>query len=416
MLIVCGSCLCVSGLAQSAATGFKKHVISNDFISEGVAVGDVNKDGKIDILAGPSWFESPGWKRHDIDTFKVYAVKTQYARSFLNHCMDINQDGWPDLIVMDFPGLSADWFENPGNKTGYWKKHRLYDYVGNESPAFEDVDGDGQDDIICADSKTNQMIWLQAPAKGDTAWKRFVVGKKNVQGTDIQGHGLGYGDLNSDGRKDIFTKDGWWEGPVDVKQNEWIFHPADIGEDCSQMQVLDVNADGLPDVVSASAHRYGIWWHPQYKDDEGNRAWDHYTLSFSTSQTHATGMADLNGDGNKEVLVRGKNFQVCSGVGNCGFWVFERTGSKLKLLLSASDYADISDLGDQVLKSQTNGYSDLLLMGHFSVSNTGLYTYKFDGVKYVEARCRYEVPNYKTPEEHDGEIITCKEFERRLRN
>ncbi|MES1219835.1 MAG: VCBS repeat-containing protein [Bacteroidota bacterium] len=293
--------------SQSTSTGFKKHVISNDFISEGVAVGDVNKDGKMDILAGPSWFEGPDWKRHDIDTFRTFSVKTQYSRSFLNHCMDINQDGWPDLIVMDFPGLSADWFENPGKKPGYWKKHRLYDYVGNESPAFKDVDGDGQDDIICADSKTNQMIWLQAPAKGDSVWKRFVVGKKNVQGTDIQGHGLGYGDLNSDGRKDIFTKDGWWEGPADVKQGEWIFHAADIGEDCSQMQVLDVNGDGLPDVVSASAHRYGIWWHPQYKDDEGNRAWDHYTLSFSTSQTHSTEMADFNGDGNPDI-VTGKRY------------------------------------------------------------------------------------------------------------
>lgn len=295
--------------AQTISTGFKKHVISNDFISEGVAVGDVNKDGKIDILAGSSWFEAPGWKRHDIDTFKVYAVKTAYSRSFLDHCMDINRDGWPDLIVLDFPGLSADWYENPGLKTGYWKKHRIYDYVGNESPAFEDVDGDGQDDIICADSKTNQLIWLQAPLmKADTsAWKKFPIGERNVAGTDIQGHGLGYGDINKDGRKDVITKDGWWEGPTDVKQPGWKFHAADIGEDCSQMYVVDVNADGLPDVVSASAHRYGIWWHPQFKDDEGNYFFDHYTISFSTSQTHAAAMADFNGDGNPD-LVTGKRY------------------------------------------------------------------------------------------------------------
>ena len=311
IVLIILSCIQLIALAQvkpqKSNTGFVKHIISKDFISEGVAVGDVNKDGKMDILAGPSWFEAPNWKRHDIDTFKSYAPKTAYSRSFLNHAMDINQDGWVDLIVLDFPGLSADWFENPGNKTGYWKKHRLYDNVGNESPLFIDVDGDGQDDLICADSKTNQMIWLQAPPKGDSVWKRFEVGKRNVLGTDILGHGLGYGDLNSDGRKDIFTKDGWWEGPADVKLQDWIFHPADIGEDCSQMQVIDVNADGLPDVVSASAHRYGIWWHPQYKDDDGNRQWDHRTISFSTSQTHATAMADFNGDGNPD-LVTGKRY------------------------------------------------------------------------------------------------------------
>lgn len=303
--------LCVafagSAKAQAVSKGFKKHVISGDFISEGVAVGDVNKDGRLDILAGPSWFEAPGWTRHDIDTFKTYSAKTAYCRSFLNHCMDINQDGWPDLIVLDFPGLSADWFENPGTKAGYWRKHRLFDFVGNESPLFLDVDGDEQDDIICADSKTNQVIWLQAPARGSIEWKRFTISKTNVPGTDIRGHGLGYGDINGDGRKDVVVKDGWWEGPADIKQPDWNWHPADIGEDCSQMQIIDVNADGLADVVSASAHRYGIWWHQQYKGEYSSRQFSTGTISFSTSQTHSTAMADFNGDGHPD-LVTGKRY------------------------------------------------------------------------------------------------------------
>lgn len=300
--------LCVAQRVDSSFAGFKKHVLLTSFISEGVAVGDINNDGKPDIVAGPSWFEAPQWRRHDIDTFKIFDPKTTYSRSFLNHCTDVNNDGRVDVIVCDFPGLSAFWFENPGPGSGYWKKHTAYPYVGNESPVFTDVNKDGHDDIICADSRENRMVWLEAPSrKGDTLWKRHLIGAPNVPGTDIQGHGLGYGDLNSDGHPDVIVKDGWWEGPLNVNSENWPFHPADIGEDCSQMYVLDANADGLPDVVSASAHRFGIWWHKQIKEDLGNSFFDHYTISFSSSQTHAVGMADFNHDSHPDI-VTGKRY------------------------------------------------------------------------------------------------------------
>lgn len=44
---------------QSEDIPFKKTVLFSDFVSEGVAIGDVNRDGKLDVMAGPYWFEAP---------------------------------------------------------------------------------------------------------------------------------------------------------------------------------------------------------------------------------------------------------------------------------------------------------------------------------------------------------------------
>lgn len=292
---------------------FKKHTITNDFIAEGAAAADVNKDGKRDIIAGAFWFEAPNWIKHEIDEPKQFDYKTGYSNAFLHHSMDINQDGWPDVIRIDFPGEAAFWYENAKNKPGHWKKHVLYTSVGNESPRFVDVDGDGRDDIICADTKQNRVVWLESPkTKGDTLWTPHVISDVPDRGTHQFTHGLGYGDVNKDGRKDILIRSGWWEAPADRKQANWVFHEADFGEECSQMFVMDLDDDGDQDVLSASAHAYGIWWHEQLQDANGKITWKTHEITKDFSQTHGVNMADINRDGNMD-FVTGKRYYAHQG-------------------------------------------------------------------------------------------------------
>lgn len=298
---------------QSSAvpTGdFRKTKLSGDFISEGAAVADLNKDGKMDIVAGYYWFEAPNWTRHELAPSRTFKPREEYSNSFLNLGMDVNLDGWDDVVIIDFPGKPAFWFENPKGKPGSWNKHIIADGVGvaNESPAFVDMDGDGRLDILCGDKDKKQIVWLKPPSRpGETTWQRFALTKENAPGTEMFSHGLGYGDVNKDGIRDVVVREGWFEGTRDLKSGNWVFHPASLGEPCSHMQVFDVNGDGRNDVISASAHALGVWWHEQVADEQGRLDFRTHLISNTTAQTHATILADLNGDGRPEFLT-GKRF------------------------------------------------------------------------------------------------------------
>ena len=155
-------------------------------------------------------------------------------------------------------------------------------------------------------------------------------------------------------------------------------------------------------------------WNALKNDDEFSERVGHSNDSANCSDMLEVERVDLNRDGRKELLVRGKNFHLCGATGNCGFWVFEEGRTRPRMLLSASDYVDVAELGQQVLRSQTHGYADLLLKGHFSAAETGHYTYKFDGQKYIQTKCMYEVPKYDRSNEVSWEMITCEEFDRRI--
>src|SRR5437868_8760640 len=97
---------------------WKKTILDRKFRSEGVAVADVNKDGKIDVLNGEYWYAAPEWTPHEMQPPKDHGTGEKgYSRVFACWAEDINGDGYPDLIVIDFPGAPCYWMEDPKGQT-----------------------------------------------------------------------------------------------------------------------------------------------------------------------------------------------------------------------------------------------------------------------------------------------------------
>ncbi len=124
---------------------------------------------------------------------------------------------------------------------------------------------------------------------------------------------------------------------------------------------------------------------------------------------------DLNRDRQKEIVLRGKNFDLCSAVGNCGFWVFEKKNRTYGLILASSDYFGVTKLPDQTRKTRTKGYSDLLLKSHYNASDTAYNFFKYDGERYRQSKCLVDahIPaTAENPDEWKRQFVTCREYEK----
>jgi hypothetical protein len=295
---------------------FVKKQLDSTFRSEGVAVGDFNKDGKMDIAAGFVWYAAPDWKMFTVlETAPKFKVPG-YSNSFCTFAEDFNGDGWTDIAVVDFPGTQTWWFENPQGKPGPWKKHTLTSVTNNESPQLFDIDGDGKNELIAAvapntkesDGPNRAMAFMARGKDVTQPWTIHQISEKAAPFTTKYSHGLGIGDINGDGRNDIIVPAGWWQAPLRQKSGKWQFNNANFGKEGATMHVFDIDGDGDNDVLGSSPHKFGVWWYEQTTANQ----WKTHEIDRTFSQTHAVCLGDINNDGLPD-FVTGKRWFAHNG-------------------------------------------------------------------------------------------------------
>jgi len=308
-----------------AEESWKKHVVvpgGFGMINTALA-SDINGDGSIDIISSYGGqvvlLEGPDWNPYQIHTFDTANSRYKPRTGCIHSClMDVDGDG-----DMDFCGSNNTvfWLECPNDPISNtpWKYRTVDDGIlGPHCLITGDVDRDGRLDLIAntgqPNNKTefpNSISWLEVPENPHTAntWIRHVFADRDAPGGS---HYTGFGDLNGDGRPDIAcgAKGGegfpggewfaWWEQPSDPT-DVWKKHLLSAKQPgASNIQPVDLNADGIFDLVATRGHSQGVLWFqgPKFEPIE---------IDANIEGPHCLVTTDFDQDGDVDIATCGRH-------------------------------------------------------------------------------------------------------------
>ena len=240
------------------------------------AVIDVNKDGKLDIVSGGFWYEAPTWKKHFLrevevirgrfDDYSNLEMRRQRRRLDRHHQRQLPQP----VDVLDRASRRED-------------QDQSRDAVDQAPDRQSRPDGNrpAVRHRRRRQARHPAQRHRRSPPGTSCCRKRRADGKVAAASSssttcriEIAGHGVGFGDINGDGRGDIVGPHGWLEAPEDRRAGRWQWHPDwELTRDASiPILVHDVDGDGDNDLIWGRGHRYGLYWLEQRASPKRERA------------------------------------------------------------------------------------------------------------------------------------------------
>lgn len=381
---------------------------------EGMASGDVDNDGDVDLVIQGAWLRNPGgpsahtaasWQRFAIGSapseFKALVVNidadpakeilfsssestadvtlwdpasgdptgswtsrviaSSVERAHTLQAADMDRDGDVDVIVGQMHTSATKQlaiYLNSGTSPATWSKQVVDQTSGLHNGVVADIGNDGDYDIFGANWTTNPPVLLytnttpaSAPAPAPVEPWRYI----RVTSANAQTFGLAFGDINRDGRKDIVSGRYWYRNPGGELTGAWT-QSAAFPNSVHAVLTMDVDSDSLSDVIATKTEgsRLVLYW--LEATNSAGTAWNAVNIGSVPAASHTLGSqgyrtANVRPGGQQEILI--------SSLG--GIWYFQVPASPAtNAWTSVQVSANPSDEGFDVVDVNRDGYLDVV--------------------------------------------------------
>ncbi|MBD3267640.1 DUF1080 domain-containing protein, partial [bacterium] len=197
------------GLSQSE-TGFAYRQIDTAFRGFGNGYGDVDRDGRIDLLTPTGWYKAPQdaaqgeWLFHPYPALPTTNVPLQVE--------DFNNDGRADILYGSAHGFGLGWMQQTDSG---WQLHSIDDTISQlQSAKLADMDGDGTKDIVTGKrylagngfdpgfAEPLALFWYQVEKGTKPVFSKHIITYDQPIGTGLN---LRMADIDQDGDMDILA-------------------------------------------------------------------------------------------------------------------------------------------------------------------------------------------------------------------
>ncbi|MCD4819671.1 MAG: FG-GAP-like repeat-containing protein, partial [Candidatus Cloacimonetes bacterium] len=344
------SMLIISVSAQSIE--FREHIVE-DYIDGPTCyyICDIDNDGDNDIAGSCGdagvvcWWRNEGG---DPIVWNLQYIDNDFNGAIYVHAEDIDGDGNIDVISAAWESNEIAWWKNDGNDPITWTKQTLQDdfHHAHEVDAT-DIDSDGNIDIFGVAAADNEIAWWKNNGEYPIQWTKQTIvsdfiGARSVEITDVNGDGL----------KDVVgaalddDEIAWWENNGE-QPIIWTKHiVTDDFNLAHKVNIYDFNDDNHPDILGASHQNWINWW-----ENDGNNPvnWIEHQVTDSFNDALIAYANDLDFDGDLDVFGTGFTSDQVSWWESNGEYPFEWQEYKIDTDLSHAfgiHYGDLDGDGD----------------------------------------------------------------------